>query len=305
MARRFGLVWQMQRSGLLFMLCVSACAPAQQRAVPPAPAEPGELPEAHFKRVDEWRFVDPETPVSPVEQQLKRQFERVFANAQFSAAYTCLAREDGNFYDKYRARPEEWLGEQMAGRCAAPTASNWSTRVYYSDGTMLDSPLSDAMLNDISTRFAAVFEPFSVFGITAQYSGPNVLVTVETASLRATIQIGEPDAERNVLVKGEVFGDFQQARAIINQGEVGSAACDAEPTVKWPEYEFKCNMAPGDEEAWVSLLAANGPNGTESPLVELPAHRVGWVPPAEYHRTPFALPSSSGTPVFFRFGVNH
>lgn len=57
MARRFGLVRQMERSALVFMLCVSACGPARHRAVPPAPGEPGELPEAHFKRVDEWRFV--------------------------------------------------------------------------------------------------------------------------------------------------------------------------------------------------------------------------------------------------------
>jgi hypothetical protein len=174
MTRRFGLVRRMPRSALVFMLYVSSCATAQHRAIPPATREAGELPEAHFKRVDEWRFVDPETPSSPVEQQLKRQFERVFANAQFSTAYTCLAREDGNFYDKYRARPEEWLGEQMAGRCATPTASNWSTRLYFSDGTMLDSPLSDAMPED---NMRADTEPGEHVFLDPQQRNPSIALS--------------------------------------------------------------------------------------------------------------------------------
>jgi hypothetical protein len=58
---------------------------------------------------------------------------------------------------------------------------------------------------------------------------------VETASPGATIHIGEPDADRNVLVNGEVFGAFKRAHAIINRGEAGSAVCDADRDVKWPE----------------------------------------------------------------------
>jgi hypothetical protein len=257
------------------------------------PPKPPELP---FKRVDAWRFVDLDVPPTPVEQQLKRQFERVFAKAQYSPEYTCVAREDANFFEKYTARPEEWLDEQMLGRCGAPTAGNTTSRIYYSDGTMLDGPLSDAVLNDISTKFAAdMTAAFTVFGVTARAIGPNMLVLVETASPEATIHIGAPDADRNVLVKGEVFGDFQRASAVINRGEAESAVCDADRDVPWPKYAFKCNMAPGDEEAWVSLSATAGEDDWESPLVELPAHRAGWVPPTEYHRSRLALPGQVDT----------
>ena len=242
-------------------------------------------------------------PLTPVEQQLKQQFERLFPNAQYSPEYTCSAREDGNFYDKYAARPEEWLAEQMAGRCGTPTASNWSTRVYFSDGTILDSPLSDAMLNEISTHFAEALTGVSVFGVTARYTGPNMLVTVETASPEATIHISEADSDRNVLVQGEVFGDFEQAQAIINQGEAGSADCDPDEDVKWPKYAFKCTMAPGDDEAWVSLLAS-GQSRWESPLVELPARRAGWVPPTEYHRIALELPRQVDTPTALVTAIN-
>lgn len=280
-----------------------ACAPPQSRLVPPKPAQDSDLPEAHFKRVDTWHFVDVNAPLTPAEQQLKQLFERIFPNAQYSPEYTCLAREDGNFYDKYAARPEEWLGEQMAGRCGTPTSGNWSTRVYFSDGTILDSPLSDAMLNDISTRFAAVLTGFRVFGVTARYTGPNMLVTVETASPEATIHVSEADADRNVLVKGEVFGDFGQARAIINQGEAGSADCDADEEVKWPNYAFKCTMAPGDDEAWVSLLAS-GRRRWESSLAEVPARRAGWVPPPEYQRIKLELPRQVDTPTALVTAIN-
>ena len=286
---------QQGRRGVVILLVAGmvrsmvACAPPRSGMLPSKSAQDSDLPEAHFKRVDTWHFVDVNAPLTPAEHQLKQQFERVFPNAQYSPEYTCLAREDGNFYDQYAARPDESLSEQMAGRCGTPTVSNWSTRVYLSDGTILDSPLSDAMLNDISTRFAAAHTNFTVFGVTARYTGPNMLVTVESASPAATIHVSEADADRNVLVKGEVFGDFDRAHAIINQGETGSADCEADKDVEWPNYAFKCPMAPGDDEAWVSLLAS-GRRGWENPLVELPARRAGWVPPAEYQRIKLELP---------------
>lgn len=304
----FAFLQQVQRcvTILLFAAVVGgmfACAPPQSHLVPPKPAQDSDLPEAHFKRVDAWHFVDVNAPLTPVEEQLKRQFERVFPNAQYSPEYTCVAREDGNFYDKYAARPVEWLNEQMLGRCGAPTASNWSTRVYFSDGTILDSPLTDAMLNDISTRFAAVHSGFTVFGVSARYTGPNMLVTVESAAPEATIHISEADADRNVVVKGQVFGDFDRAHAIINQGDAGTADCDADEDVKWPNYAFKCNMAPGDDEAWVSLLASSR-GRWERPLVELPARRAGWVAPTEYHRVELELPTQVDTPTALVTAVN-
>jgi hypothetical protein len=285
----------MRRCAASLLLCLAfSCAPAKPHAVSPAAAPPASsaLP---FKRVDEWRFVDLALPPTPVELQLKRQFERVFANAQYSPEYACVAREDANFFEKHAALPEEWLDEQIMGRCGAPTGGDATSRIYPSDGTILDSPLSDVVLNDISTQFAADLTAFTVFGVTARAVGPNMLVMVETASPGATIHIGKPDADRNVVVKGEVFGDFQRAHAIINRGEAGSAACDADRDVTWPRYAFKCNMAPGDGEAWVSVSATADEDPWETPLVELPAHQAGWVPPAEYHRSRLALPREVDT----------
>jgi hypothetical protein len=262
--------------------------------VPSAPVELADLPEAGFKRVGEWRFVDLESPMTTVELQLKRHFERVFAKSQFSPEYTCLAREDGNFYEQYAARPEEYLGEQMAGRCRAPTASDWHNRTYFSDGTILDSPLSEATLTDITDRFAPLLRPFTVFGVSARYNGPNMVVTIETAAPEATIQISEPDADCNVRVSGEVFGEFVRVNAVINQGEAGSAFCKQDDDVDLPKYAFTCSMAPDDDEAWISLSGSDAQHW-EVPLVELPAHRAGWIPPKEYHRVRKPLPAQVDT----------
>lgn len=173
MFRRFGLLRDL-RPGAVALLLLTACGPAQPRLGAQAPARPSAPPDASFKRVEHWEFVDLDLPPTPVEQQLRRQFERVFGHARYSREYTCLAREDGNFYEKHRARPDEWLGRQMMGRCGTAAPGFFNSRTYYSDGTMLDSPLSDVTLNDISARFSEVMPPFTVFGVTAHASGPNV-----------------------------------------------------------------------------------------------------------------------------------
>jgi hypothetical protein len=146
----------------------------------------------------------------------------------------------------------------------------------------------------MSQKLVDGLPPFTTFGITARPLGPNVLVLLETASPEATIHIGEPDAARNVLVKGEILGNYERAFAVINQGEAGSASCEADRVATWPKYAFKCNMASGDDEAWITLSASAEWLG-ETPLIDLPAHRAGWVPPTRYRRTPPELPAQVDT----------
>jgi hypothetical protein len=271
-----------------------ACAPGKARVATAEPTPLADTPPVGFKRVDDWRFVDLDAPLSPVEQQLKRHFERVFANARHSSAYLCFAREQASFYDKHAALPNESLDSEMLGRCGAPAEGDYAIRTYYSDGTLLDSPLSDANLNDISKRLVEGLPTFTTFGITARALGPNMLVWLETADPGATICIDAPDAERNVLVRGEILREVGQAFAVINQGEAGIERCKAEAGVDWPKYAFKCPMAQGDEEAWVSVSVGEE-GGWEKPLVDLPAHQVDWVPPVQYHRATPELPTQVST----------
>jgi hypothetical protein len=281
----------------------SACGPAHPRIETPQAAEIPDIPDSGFKRVDEWTFVDLDLPLTPVEQQLKRHFERVFSNARHSSAYQCFAREVASFYDKHTAFPDQNLGMDMMGRCRAPTVGKFGNRIYYSDGTLLDSPLSDENLADMSQKLVEGLPEFTTFGITARALGPNVLVILETASPQASINIGEPDASRNVLIEGEVVGDLQNVSAVINHGVAGSSFCEPAQDVALPRYRFRCAMALGDSEAWVTLSSA-GPDGWDTLLSTLPVHEADWIPPSSYQRAAPALSDQLDTRQALHSAIN-
>ena len=266
----------------------AGCAPAKPKVVVPEPVEK----EATFERVDAWQHVDLARPSTIVEQQLKRSFEKAFASAQYSKAYTCLARERASFFERYRGYPNEELEQTMLGRCGVGVVGKSTRRTYFSDGTLLDGPLSDETLADIVQKLPQGLPAFTVFGVSARYDGPNALLWLETATPNATMYVGEPDEERDVRVHGEVLGEFSQASAVINQGAVGVADCEPDYTEPWPKYAFTCPMALGDDEAWISLLATSVGAVSETVLVDLPAHATGWTPPREYHRHSVALPDA-------------
>jgi hypothetical protein len=282
----------------------SACGPVRPRAETPPAAQLPDTVDVGFKRVDDWTFVDLELPLTSVEQQLKRRFERIFSNARHSSAYQCLAREKANFYEKHSAFPDQNLGMDMMGRCRAPIPGQFGFRIYYADGTLLDSPLSDAYLADMSRKLVEGLPPFTAFGVAARSLGPNVLVVLETAKPEATINLGEPDASGNVVIEGEVVGYFESANVTINQGVAGSASCERADDVEWPKYRFQCAMAPGDTEAWVTL-SGFGPDGWETLLSSLSVHDAGWVPPSRYQRAAPALPEHVDTRQALLSAINH
>src|SRR5882724_737701 len=117
--------------GLVALAC---CAPVKARTVVAPAATQDKQAAVSYKRVDRWRFVDRERPPTPVERQLKQHFERVFANAQFSEAYTCMAREIANFWEQHQAAPDESLDLEMSGRCGAADSGYWASRELISDG---------------------------------------------------------------------------------------------------------------------------------------------------------------------------
>jgi hypothetical protein len=286
--------WRRLERSAIFMVAsaAAACGPVKPHAAAPE-AAPADLLSLVFKRVDEWQFVDLDAPLTSVEQQLKRQFERVFTNAQHSHPYQCFAREQASFYEKHAALPDQNLGMEMLGRCGAPSAGRLGFRIYHSDGTLLDSPLSDANLSDMSQKLVDGLPPFTTFGVTARPFGPNALVMIHTASPEATIHVGEPDEARNVLVQGEVLSDFDRAFATINQGISRTASCEPDD-VPWPQYRFRCPMAAGDAEAWITL-SATADESWETSLLHVSAHRAGWTPPAGYRRAILDLPAQVDT----------
>jgi hypothetical protein len=242
-----------------------------------------------YKRVDEWQFVDSSQGPTPIEDQLRRHIEAAVPSARFSAAYFCTAREHANFQEKYAAAPEEYLEAQMFGRCGAPTGGRSVSFTYRSDGTLLERPFSRELLDDITAKLVAEGRDFTAFGVAVRYVGQDVLVLMDAATPEATLHVGVPGEDGKVLVKGDVLGNYVSARAVINQGEAGTAECKR-LRASWPAYAFECALHPADEEAWISVTAVDRTHGWEHPVADLPARRLGRPAPAAWKRPRFALP---------------
>jgi len=281
--------------GLLLLTLLCACLP-RGRAVAPD-AEP--MTQLGYKRVETWRYGELGGRPTAVERQLKRYFEGVFSYAQFSASLTCVARERARFLEVYGAAPDDALDLQVLGRCGAPIGVDSRMVTIHSDGTLLDRPLSAELLSGIERKIARSLPPFLSFGITARYAGPDVLVSLALGTPTASIFLDAPDRQGRVRVRGRVRGDYLAIRAIINQGEVGTADCERDAEVELPEYSVSCPLSGEDDEAWIEVSAERRLLDDKSAaklldtLGVLQARRAGSRPPAVYRRKSFSLPRSS------------
>jgi hypothetical protein len=261
-----------------------ACASAQRGADKPVPPDPtlGRVP---FSRVEHWRYAEFDQPLTPAEDQLRRHFEGVFPHARYSREYTCHAREYARFRAQHAADPEESLASGIGGRCRMSYASgHWTSLLVYSDGTLLDRPLPPELLSEISDKFLVGLPELTMFGISAEYVGRDVLVLMHSGAPQASMSVSVPDARRDVRVEGTLAQPFDSVSAVINQGEFGTERCGIDPNVSHPGYALTCTMAEGDDEAWITVTGADPKSGWEKPLAHLPAHSAQWVAPTEYRR---------------------
>lgn len=262
-----------------------------------APTPPSELSlsDLPFKRVDRWSYVPLEQPLSRVEQQLKKHFEQVFTRAQYSAAHTCLAREEANFIEQHAALPEEQLGTELMGRCGSSATSSATYRYeIISDGTLLEAGLPEELLAQVSAAVAREAPPFNLFGITARYVGANVIIVLDHAAVSGSVRAEPASSSGLVRVDGILLESLGELRAVVNQGELGVANCEADAEVEFPKYAFECQMAAGDDEAWINI-SGQRPDGSAVLVGMVPAHRADWEAPAEYTRKTLGLPEHVDT----------
>jgi hypothetical protein len=179
---------------------------------------------------------------------------------------------------------------QMMGRCGVVDASGWSSLDVYSDGTVLDGPMPDELLANLFGTLTRGLPPFSSFGITARYVGPNALVLLQLGSPKAALRVDLADEDGNFRIEGHLLADFREVRALVNHGELGTDRCDPDPALKLPLFAFTCRLAVGDDEAWVGVSANHGGATWEQPLGELLARRRGTEVPDEYQRIVRSLP---------------
>ena len=75
----------------------------------------------------------------------------------------------------------------------------------------------------------------------------------------------------------------------MNQGATASAWCQPDPGVRVPKYAFTCRLAPGDDEAWIEVLAAQNKGDLIRPTVDILAGRPA-ATHADYRKPYVVLP---------------
>ncbi len=77
------------------------------------------------------------------------------------------------------------------------------------------------------------------------------------------------DASRRALLRGRLRTPAASAYALVNRGDYATAGCDADPSVKLPDFAFSCELAAGDSVAWAQILVQRDGSVMSSSVADL------------------------------------
>lgn len=215
--------------------------------------------------VDAWSFESPATtdgatyedasPWGEIARELAKAHPSTTA---LSASMRCTAQELARFHVAKHAMPTESLRRFMAARCGAASAAYapavWSVTL---PTPTTDEELAPKARDGFAKMLAARLERgHHLLGVAAARDGQRVSIVAVDAQDEARLEPGSlsVDASRQVTLRGEVRGEFTQIGALINRGDVGTAPCVSDPTIKPPRFALTCTLASGDPFAWVEIL---------------------------------------------------
>jgi hypothetical protein len=289
----------------LSVLCTIVLSCAGPPAAPPAApaATPSPIEKLGYVRTQEWTFKELSRPVSVPEQELVNAYQRLLTSMRPTDEYMCVAREMAAHLAERNALPDETLQRWIAGRCHAPNVFYWtSSIVLYSDGTVLDGPLSKDRLESVTKGLPVPTTKQTVFGVGAHPAGPNAFVVLVTSNPEASLSTKGPDAEGTVQIDGTFDGTFTWPRAIINRGVSGTAACNIDGRVRLPNFRFACKMDPEDREAWIDIVAGRPLDSMEATIAQVLARRPDAKP--AYRAPHVHLPKSPDDTQALLAGIN-
>jgi len=230
--------------------------------------EVGALVDERFAEVERWTLTGPlpervgEEPVGdpgPWEQLLLEVARDRAGLVVVSEAMRCVAREIGLFVREHDALPGWGLRDFIVGRCGA-------TGVGLRMGTVAATVPPDAPDERIASGWGpqlaqAIRENLGAGARAAGiWFGRRVdrgLALVVTAERRARV---EPTAvvaadDDSVSIRGELLRPAQGLEAQVNQGRLGVARCEPDPSVLLPRFALRCPVRADDETAWITVSA--------------------------------------------------
>jgi hypothetical protein len=278
-----GISTTMRSLTLLLVLFAAACAPAPDHPKSLAPSKPV----VTFPTKAELAAV-PTRPTPPdafgKDAIAVREYSLVFPPGESLAAYDdktrlgdvvrdvaakkpeavpspelrCAANEMAKFVVQRRGEPTASLRRFLAGACGSvsvdPASVVWSGTapralkdddIWRSGEAKLKEALETRLgrgRNLIGLGFARSGEQFCAIALVGRE-----LARIDPASRKA-------DANRRVLVRGEMRAPAEDVLLTINRGEFDAVKCERDPRVALPAFSFACTLAEGDSAAWAQLL---------------------------------------------------
>jgi hypothetical protein len=239
-------------------------------------------------RVDHWEPADAFRTPLPLEQRITSHLDAALGLPRSNDELACVAREVATFFGRYRAHPDEILGQWLAGWCGCtrPPILAWME---------LEAPPGETLeplLSEVERQWTDGLRQQGAdmrFGVGQGARGSKIVVVIAADVPSLEVHRLGPDAEGVVRLEGRLLDEADVIRAVINRGPTGVAACERDTGVELPAFDLSCRMASEEDQAWIQIVAGTGrmlegPVGAilarkaaarayRRPLVRLPARK--------------------------------
>ncbi|HTY16891.1 MAG TPA: hypothetical protein VMH82_04095 [Myxococcota bacterium] len=266
----------------------------------PLPATPA----PDLVRVDSWDLAGPfpervgEEPITNPDAWEQLLIEAASQRAGLvvaSESMRCAARELGRFHVERGGQPDPGLQSFLLSRCGAT-----GVQVEFGSlrGTVAPGESDAALLARWHEQAVVLLRDHlgagaRAVGIWFGRHGDEAVLLLASSQRRVHLEpvSAVPDADGNVVLRGEVLIPAQSIDGLVNQGRYRVTACQADPSVHLPRFAFRCPTEKDDESAWISLMARPPGRVLGEDVLDVLA-RPGGQPVASYRRPRYGRSAS-------------
>jgi hypothetical protein len=120
-----------------------------------------------------------------------------------------------------------------------------------------DSVPDEAVIAAVHKQLGQLDAAATQAGVALVRDARRAVVVIAHATPSVTVEAFSQvvDVTRGLTIRGRVLFEVDSLRAIINRSEYGVGPCTLDPAIALPAFSMRCELAPGDESAWVQVLA--------------------------------------------------
>lgn len=197
----------------------------------------------------------------PASASLRRAIAAAGAAIEPSDAMQCVANELARLTLHLRkGQPEEQIRRFIAGRCGAVAATP-GYRVWEKEFPveMTDEQVVAAEYGTLQRKLSEILgasAPDAVgFDIAREGSKVSFILATERPAVKVEPFDRIVSADGLLRVRGQVRFETDLLEGYVTAGRYGFRACQFNQAAIAPAFEMTCQVAPGDQSAWVQLLA--------------------------------------------------